>query len=178
MFLNTSYVISQMFSIAMFLCLAFSYFTKNREKILLLNIFAQIFQNISTVLLNGASGAIMSLVLLISNTILYVDYKTNKKKSKKRSIIILVLLLLMVLISAIFTYNGIRSLYSVAATIIILISVWQENTKNYKILGVTGSTLWLLYFNHLKSIFGVILELVLIVVTIISYIKKEKMVKN
>ena len=171
--INTTYVISQVLTIVMFILLGLSYYSKNRKNVILLNICAQIFQSVSTLLLKGFTGTVMSLVMLASNIVIYIKYKKNEKITKNESTVILIILLAIITGLSFITYNGVLSLLSVFATIVLLIGIWQEDLRVYKLMGIIGSFLWLFYYIYLKSIFAIILESILIIATIISYYKKN-----
>lgn len=108
-----------------------------------------------------------------------IDEKNRKSKVlNKRDYFILLILILIITIFTIFTYNGWPSLLSVAATTISTIAIWQKNTKYYKLLGIPVSLAWLGYDIYLKSFFAIILESILLIVTIIGYLKEVKTKKK
>ena len=83
----------------------------------------------------------------------------------------------MIIISTVFTYDGLLSLLSVIATMTYTYSVWQKKTNVYKFLGIPVGILWILYNIYVKSIFGVILESILLIASITGYlveVKKQK----
>ena len=63
---------------------------------------------------------------------------------------------------------------SVAATMLYTYSVWQKNTKVYKWLGVPVSLCWITYNIYISSLFGIILETVLMTSAIIGYLRERK----
>ena len=172
-FLSATYLISQALTIMMFICLGKSYYSTDRKDVILLNVYAQIFQILSTLLLKGFTGTVMSLVMLASDIIIYINYKKNEKVTKRNNTLILIILFAFIIGLSIITYDGILSLLSVIATIILLIGIWQEDMRVYRFTGIIGSLLWLFYYIYLKSIFAIVLESVLLVATIISYYKKN-----
>ena len=130
-FLSTKYIISQIFTIIMFVFLGISYYCEDRKKVIILNILAQTFQLMVTILLNGYTGALMSIVMIINCIISYIFY--CKKIDIKDNYLILIILLFLVFIFSIIGYNGIFSLLSVFATIILLLNlvkykkIWLKN---------------------------------------------------
>ena len=172
-YFSATYILSQIFTIIMFICLGKSYYSKDRKNLILLNIYAQIFQGLSTLLLKGFTGTVMSLVMIVNNIILYIKYKKNEKITKSENTIIFIILLAIIIGFSIITYDGWLSLLSILATIVLLIGIWQEDMKIYRIMGIIGSFLWLFYYIYLKSIFAIILESILIIATINSYYKKN-----
>ena len=68
------------------------------------------------------------------------------------------------------TYEGFLSLLSVFATSVYTYSIWQKSTRVYKFCGVPVGVFWILYNVYVRSIFGVILETILLVVSIAGYV--------
>ena len=99
---------------------------------------------------------------------------TVTNKNRKKDYVILIILYVISIISAIFTYNGILSMMSVVATMLYTYSVWQKNTKVYKALGIPIGVLWIVYNVYIFSIFGIILEVVLAISSIIGYIREKQ----
>lgn len=125
------------------------------------------------------SGLAMCVVALIRNIIFLVDEDKNGKREKitKKDIVILAILYVISIISAIFTYEGPLSLLSVIATMLYTFSVWQKKTNIYKLLGIPIGILWVLYNIYVMSIFGIILETILLICSTTGYlleIKKRK----
>ncbi len=164
------YVVSQLLIIVVYIFICLSYFLKDRKKILLTNIMAHISQAGSFYLLNGMTGVAMNAVYTIRDVYFVID--NNKKSSVLKEYIVLAVLLLITFCFAIFTYNGLASLLSVLATIVSTIAIWQKNIKYYKLLGIPSSILWLGYHIYLRSIFAIILESILLIFIIVSYIKE------
>lgn len=180
--ITTAYIISQVFTIIMYILLAITYYAKDRKMVLILSFLSIIANGIAYVLLNAYTGLAMCIVALLRNIIFLVDEKKNGKKDTvdKKDYIILAVLYLISIISAVFTYDGFLSLLSVFATMIYTYSVWQKKTQVYKVLGIPIGILWILYNIFVKSIFGIILESILLICSTTGYIlevrkaKKEK----
>lgn len=173
-----TYTISQVLTVFVYLFLCLTYFLKKRSLILNINVLAHITQAVAFFLLNGLTGVMMNILYIIRDSILSIGTKKRKSnKAEKRDVIELIVFFILIIISAILTYNGPKSLFSVFATIIATIAIWQKSSKIYKLLGIPISILWLLYNIALKSIFGIILESILLVSIIIGYLidlKKQK----
>ena len=175
------YIISQIITVAYFGVLTLSYLLQNRLKILVTNFIAHIGQTISMAMLNGYTGAAMSLIMTIRDLVLLVQEKRKikgRKVSEKFDLIVLVVTVIVVIFLTVFTYNGFLSLMSVIATLITTVSFWQKNVKTYKILGIRANILWLIYNTFIMSIMGVVLESILLIASIIGYIKDSKNEKN
>ena len=143
--LTPTYIISQVFTVLMYILLATTYYVKDRKKVLVVNFLATISIAIAYILLNAWSGFAMCIVGIIRNIIFILDENKNGKRENinKIDIIILVVLYSISIISAIFTYDKIFSLLSVAATMLYTYSVWQKNVAIYKLLGIPTGILWI-----------------------------------
>lgn len=174
--ITVAYIWSQIFTILMYVLLAVTYYAKDRKKVLVFSFLSLIANVIAYILLNAYTGIAMCIVALFRNIYFLVDEKKNGISDKigKKDIIVLIILIIAILISTIFTYEGFLSLLSVFATTIYTYSVWQKKTLVYKFCGIPVSILWILYNLYIKSIFGVILESILLISSIIGYILELK----
>lgn len=170
--LSTAYVLSQIFTIITYVLLAMTYYAKNRKTVLTISFASLITNGLEYVFLNAYSGLAMCIVALIRNIIFLVDEKKNGKRdtNTKKDVVILVILYIISIVSAIFTYDGFLSLLSVFATMLYTYSVWQKKTNIYKLLGMPIGILWILYNIYVQSLFGVILEAILLVCSMTGYI--------
>lgn len=177
--LTVSYILSQIFIIINYALLGVSYYCKNRKTVLVISFMAVIANGLSYVFLNAYSGLAMCILALIRNIIFLIDEKKNGKSEKitKKDIIILAILYIIAIISAVFTYEGPLSLLSVVGTMLYTYSVWQKKTIIYKFMGIPVGIAWIIYNVYIMSVFGIILETVLLVCSSSGYIielKKNK----
>ena len=173
------YILSQIFTIMTYALLAITYYAKDRRTVLIISFLSIVANGIAYILLSAWSGFAMCIVALIRNIIFLLDEKKNGKREKinKMDIIILIILYVISTISAIFTYEGFFSLLSVFATMLYTYSVWQKNTTIYKILGIPIGVLWIIYNIYIFSIFGIILESILLICSITGYLLEIKKCK-
>lgn len=178
--LTINYILSQVFTIFTYVLLVITYYLKDRKSVLTISFLSLIANGIAYLFLNAYSGLAMCFIALIRNIIFLVDEKKNGKsdKIKKKDIFILILLYLISIVSAIFTYNGLLSLLSVFATMLYTYSVWQKKIITYKMLGIPIGILWIFYNVYVKSIFGVILEGILLIASISGYILEYRKTKT
>ena len=174
--LTTEYILSQIFTIITYLLLGITYYAKNRKTVLILSFLSVTANGIAYVFLNAYTGLAMCVVALIRNVIFLVDEKKNGKRDyiDKKDIVILVVLYLISIISTFFTYTDFLSLLSVIATMLYTYSVWQKKTEVYKFLGIPIGLLWVFYNIYIKSIFGIILETILLICSITGYLLEKK----
>lgn len=174
--LTITYILSQVFTILMYILLATTYYLKDRNKVLVVNFLATISIAIAYIFLNAWSGFAMCIVGLIRNVIFLLDEKKNGKREtiNRADIIILIILYAISLISVVFTYNGFGSLLSVFATMLYTYSVWQKKINVYKLLGIPTGILWISYNIYIMSIFGIILESILLICSTTGYILETR----
>ena len=177
---GVTYIVSQIFTIITYILLAITYYAKDRRKVLIINFLSLIANGIAYILLSAWTGFVMCIVALVRNIIFLIDEKKNGKREKnnKTDIIILVILYIILIISTIFTYDGFLSLLSVIATALYTYSAWQKKTNIYKLLGIPIGILWILYNIYIMSIFGIILETILLICSITGYLLDIKKYKN
>ncbi len=172
------YIFSQIFVVLSYALLGVTYFVKNRRLILIYSVSSLVANAISYFFLGAWSGLVMCGVALLRNAIFLIQNKKNKsEKITWVDWIILGVLVIVSIVSAVLTYDGFLSLFSVFATMLYTISVWQKNVKVYKIMGIFVSILWIVYNSFIFSIFGIVLECVLLISEIVGsvkYIKDEK----
>ena len=173
------YVIAQAYTIIMYILMGSTYYLKKRKNILVINFLATVSIALAYILLNAWTGFAMCIVSTIRNLVLIADEEKNgiKKEITKKDIIVLISFYLIAAISAIFTYDGFLSLLSVFATMLYTYSVWQNKVLIYKLCGIPVGILWIAYNIYIMSLFGIILESILLVFSTIGYIlelKKQK----
>lgn len=171
-----SYILSQFLIIIMYIFLCLSYFCKERKKILFLNIGAHLIEATAFILLGRITGAVMNVITTIRDVFFVMDERRNVKDDKitKRDWEGLSVFIILILLLGTVTYDGWQSILSIIGTILFTISIWQKDTKIYKILGIPGSIMWVGYHIYLKSVFGIILETILLLSTIIGFLFDNK----
>ncbi len=169
---DLNYILSQVFTIIMYIMLATTYYLKDRKKILIVSFLSTVSISIAYILLNAWTGFAMCVVAIIRNIIFIIDEKKNGKREviTKNDIFYLVFFFLIIGISTIFTYDGIWSLLSVFATAIYTYSVWQKKVIIYKFCGIPVGILWIAYNIYIMSLFGIILESILLIASTCGYI--------
>jgi len=174
--MDVNYILSQVFIVIMYVFLAITYLTKSKHKIVILSSLALLASMISFLFLGAWTGFAACIVDLCRNFyLLWAEKKYGKsKKITKREVIFLIVVLLALALVSIPTYDGILSLCSIIATGIYTFSIWQKSTKVYKACGIPVSIFWVTYHTYTRSIFGVILESVLLIVSAIGFFKEIK----
>jgi len=165
-YLMNKYLFSQIAVIIATIFLGLTYFSKDRKKILILFILYSAFYGIHYLLLEAITGFFMNIVSIIRNIIFF----RNELKNKKNNIKFLILLFLIIIFSTVFTYKDLFSVLLMIASLISTYSVWQNNHKLYKYLAVIVSICFVIYGIHIKSLFGVLTEISLLIAEFIGII--------
>jgi hypothetical protein len=136
-------------------------------------------------LLGAWAGVGVVCIAVIRNVLFLIQQKIKAlDKYVIDDWIILIFLLIISAVTAVWTYDGLLSLFSIFASVIYTVSVWQKNIKVYKVLGIISGAINIVYFAFIGSIFGIILESIVCLVTIVFTIiyilneRKEKVLKN
>ena len=160
------YLLSQISVIIATVFIAFTYFSKNRKKFLILFILYSIFYGIHYLLLNAITGFLMNLVSIIRN-IVFFRYEIQKKENSK---LFLIFLFTIIIIFGMCSYKDLFSIISIFASLLSTYSVWQKNPKVYRILAILVSICFIIYAIHIKSIFAIVTEIALLVAEFIGLI--------
>lgn len=173
-----TYFFSQILAVISYAFLGVTYSLKKRKQILILCCVALMFNGLSYLLLSAWSGLLMCMIAIVRNIILLFQCENDNSEISRKDYYMVSFLFVIIIMSAVFTYEGFFSLFSVIGTMIYTLSIWQRNPKVYKILGIPSSLLWICYNVFVKSLFGIILELLLLVCEIIGsinvFINNEK----
>ncbi len=173
------YILSQVFTILMYALLAWTYFLKDKRKIVIVSALSLVANIIAYVLLGAWTGLAMCIVAMLRNFYILWEEKRYGKREKleKRDYIFLAVVYLGIILATIPTYEGFLSLLSVFATSVYTYSIWQKSTRVYKFCGIPVGILWIAYNAYVKSAFGVILEAILLIASIIGYVAEIKPAK-
>lgn len=171
--ISSVYVFSQILAIGATATNIISYYQKNRAKIIFLNVIYIILYSTHYFLLNAYTAGSLLLLCLFRSLYLYIKERTNKPKN----IAMLIIFLILQIICAMFTWQGVISFLPLAATLLFTISLWNNNLTFYKVSGLIVTLLYIANNICLKSVAGIISEvitLILISIATIEFFKGEK----
>lgn len=170
MFNSFGYISSQIIIIIAYVFYALTYILKGRTKLLVLSFVFLIGVMISNFLLGAFTGFAMTVFSIVRNLILMAREKSKQspKKNNKTDVWIFIGFYILIFAIAIVTYNGFYSLFSVFPTLLYTFAIWQKNQKVYDFLGIPISGCWIIYNLSIISIFGVILETLILLTILIS----------
>ena len=161
---TTEYIISQVFVIVAYLLVATSFFTKDKNKILILNILCVLCYITAYIFLGAKSGIIINAVNFVRCIWYYINTKLNRQKDYISLSICLTLLLTLSIIFATSWYDA----FAITAGILVTYSLWQDRVVIYRWSMIVCSICWIFYAVYLMSIFSIVGESVLLAVSINS----------
>ena len=151
-----TYILSQVFICLCYLFLGLTYVIKKRTLILCFSLVALVLNGVHYSLLGAWAGLGVVCIAIVRNVLFLVQQKIKVlDKYVIDDWIILIFLMIISIITGVWTYNSIFSLFSIVASMIYTVSVWQKNIKVYKILGIISGLINIVYFIFIKSIFGI-----------------------
>ena len=172
---TTAYTVSQLLTVVLYTLLCLTYIERSRRQILVTNLISHFVEVIIFILLKGYTGLAMIIFNFFRDNFFLIDSKNqNNKEITRRDIHILIILLMGIMFLSIISFDGIYSMFPILATIASTIAIWQKNTRIYRFLGIICSSCWLIYHIYLCSIIAIILESLLLISTIIGYIRELK----
>ncbi|MBO4815443.1 MAG: YgjV family protein [Clostridia bacterium] len=150
--------------------IAFSYYKQDKKDILFIQIISYIFFTVHYYLLGGLTGAICNILGLIGFMLIYL-FDKYKVKSKK---ILTVCLIPLLIIISLATYENVFSIFPIFASVISIIAFLTNNENEIRRIGIVSAICWFIYAVIYKSYIAIAFEILLIISTIIAFIKNSK----
>lgn len=168
-------IIAQVVGILAIITFALSPHQKKKKKILTVQLISSVLYALQYLLLGAFSAVATNIIGAVKNWVFYL----YAKKDKEIPIAILCIYIIILLISGIFTYTNIFSIFPIILSILYAYGVWQSNLKVFRIISVFGAVCWIIYnfaVGAYVSAIGNIVQLIsaIIAVVRIDIIKKEK----
>lgn len=164
----STYFLSQIFVCLCYAFLGLTYVIKKRTWILYFSLMALLFNGLHYSLLKAWAGVGVVCIAVVRNVLFLIQQKIKVlDKYVIDDWIILIFLMIISIITAFWTYDSVLSLFSIVASMVYTISVWQKNIKVYKVLGILSGLLNIVYFIFIKSKLGIVLESIVCVITIV-----------
>ena len=138
---------------------------QDSKKILMFGSIAISMICISYIFLGAYTGVVTCIIAIFRN-ILFSKSKKNKFN--------LLLVFILLLIGFILTFDSYFCIFNIISTSMYSYSVWQDDVKMYKLLGIIVNIFMIVYDIYVKSILSVILMFVAILSALIGYINERK----
>lgn len=140
------------------LVLIYSYQGKNRENILIRQLWSSVFFLFHFALLSAWTGVLMNAIVVVRNFV----FAQKEKRAWAKSLAWVFFFIALSVGALFLTWEGPVSLLPAAAVIIGIYARWQEKASQIRVLGIVGACLWLPYTIIVHSYAGTLTQLVLI----------------
>lgn len=177
--LTTTYILSQIVTIFVYIFLSLTYCVKNRKLILAFSFISNFLNSIAFILLGAYTSSAMCAISIFRDIIFMINEKKYGKSDKitKRDVALLALIYGISIISIILTFKGFWTLMYAAGSMLYTYSIWQKNNTLYRFMGIPVTLIVICDSIYIKSIFGVILQCVVLITStagFVSYMKENK----
>lgn len=152
--------------------LGYSYFKKQKKKILFLQIISYILFAIHYFMLSGITGAVCNIIGLIALVSIFLSEKYN---FKYKNILVLITIVLLLIVN-LFTYNNIFSIFPIISSVVVIISFLTNDEDIIRGVGVIAAICWLIYAVVYKSYVAIVFEIITLIATYIAFMKNYKFV--
>ena len=161
------YILSQISVIIATIIFAITYFTKNKKIILVLGLVSIIFYMLEYMLLHSYIAAGVNFLSFLRTIWFYI----NDAKGKKQDYVSLIVSMVAFIVVSILTYTNYMDIIVLFASVLFTYAIWQQNILVYRVLSVIASICWIVYNIYCFTIMGIILEVVLLIVKLVSSIE-------
>lgn len=161
------YILSQILFVLGAATILLTYFLKNRKLILAISISACVLYSLANLFLYATTAAALNIVSIIASVWFYID----SEKRHKKTIVSLISIFIMTIVVTILTYENMISLLATLALGGFMYSIWQENLWVHKWLGLLTALCWIVYQAYYNAIFGIVTNLIFIIIDIVAMIK-------
>ena len=178
--LTTQYILSQVVIIFVYLFLSLTYCVKSRKLILTFSFLSNFLNSIAFILLGAYTSSAMCAISIFRDIIFLIDEKINGKSDKitKKDVALLALVYGICAIAIACTFNGFSTLLYATGSMLYTFSIWQKNNKLYRFMGIPVTLIVIVDSILLKSIFGVVLQGVVLIVSIVGFSRSENKGEN
>lgn len=163
------FILAQICGIIALILTVISVQFKEKEKIMICMILANVIVAIQYFLLNALTGAVISLL----NTIRCIVFYTYKKKNKNPSLMTLVIFEIIAILSGIVTWQDMWSLIPIVVTVIYTYGLWQDNVKIIRITTAIVGLGWAIYNIVVQAFVGAIQETAQLISALIALYKEK-----
>ena len=173
--LTATYIASQIVIIFVYLFLSLTYCVKSRKLILGFSFTSNFLNAIAFLLLGAYTSSTMCAISILRDIIFWIDEKINGKSNKitKKDVGILLFVYSICIVAIACTYKGPLTLLYATASMMYTYSIWQKNNKLYRFLGIPVTLIVILDSIIIKSVFGVILQCVVLITSIAGFVSHK-----
>lgn len=145
-----------------------SFHTKSRKNILLLQLISLVFWGTHFFMLSAFTGA----VLIVINGLVTVLFLFKERKPWLKSPLVLYSALSLFTIFTVITWTNFYSLFALFAVGTITFAKWQDIPERIRIVSIPASIFWIIY-DFVSGAWGSIIAEILIIISIVISLSKK-----
>lgn len=178
--ITTTYILSQVVTIFVYIFLSLTYCVKSRKLILAFSFTSNFLNAVAFILLGAYTSSAMCAISIFRDIIFIIDEKINGKSDKitKKDVAILAFVYGLCAISIIYTFKGPLTLLYATASMLYTFSIWQKNNKLYRFLGIPITLIVIADSIIIKSVFGALLQGVVLITSIAGFVSRSEKKDN
>ena len=169
-----NFIIAQIFCCLAVTSNVISYNTKKKHRALLWLMLVNVLYGFHYLLLNAASGAILSFLAAFR---CYVYYEYTIKRIKTPFLVLITFCSLTILLGII-SYSNLFSIFAIVATLLNTIGSWHPNLKVYRICGILIALCLIIYNVHVGAILAIITTIIELISAIVGLIRLDILKKR
>jgi L-amino acid N-acyltransferase YncA len=163
------FIASQIIGAIAFIVYLFSYWQKDRQKLLMLSIVECVFFAAQYFLLRSVTGGIINIIGIVRSAA-FMRKDNNKFFS---SYAMPAIMHLLYTLNCVFTWTGLITLIPTIASYLKCHSLWQNNSKIIRIYSIPIQFLWLFYGIYLGSYVSIVSQIILIISISIAIVRLD-----
>lgn len=165
--------LAQLFGLASLALICISYQQKGKDKILFVQIFANLFYFIQYILLAAFSAASAN-IISITRTMLFYNFE---RKDRNIPLYYLIIFELIILFAGIFTYSNIYSIIPIIIAMAYTYGTWQKNLRVMYLIFILAGFFWILYNFVVGAYISILGSFIEIIASTAGFIKMKKNIK-
>ena len=167
---NMIFWVVQAFGIITLILYVVSMQMKKKETLLILQIISNSFFVFQCILTNSLTGGVLVSLAIIRGIVFYI----YKKREVNPKIVTFSIFQAAIIVSTIFTWESILSLFAFLGNSTNLYANWQDKMKVLRILTIVGCILWMIYQFYSEMYTSMISEFCIIISSVIGLWKFRK----
>lgn len=163
-------IVAQIFGLFAMLSLFLIYQQKNRKKIIIAKLIADVCWVAHYLCLSGTAGMIPNAVGIFRELV----FVNRKNKAWANSVFWPILFIAINFGLGVTTFHSVYNILPIAASALVTVSLWIDNPKLTKLITLPVCFAFMIYDFYVKSYIGIINETISILSIILFFIKERK----
>lgn len=173
---DLQWILSQIFVVIGYGFFMLMYIPRNRNKVLIIGIFGSLFFSASFIFTREWTGFYSGGLMIFRNIafLSWAIFMNRRRQTDRQTRIfdtaVLCIVLIGVILITVFTFDSWFDIFPAMAITTFSVGLWQKNIRLFRILASVSSLFWVIYLLLIGSLFGLILESILMGVAVSSVV--------